>query len=109
MSFGMMIACLLVGLYCDDYVDYSYLIRQLLKVSTLIYKYPGAFVIFHTKYPKIFRASLRSAQFFLCAPPLTWKPGSAPELQKKTYGEKKYGKKVYNVLKSITMESLLKQ
>ena len=27
-------------------------------------------VIFHTKYPNIFRASLRSAQFFLkCAPP----------------------------------------
>jgi hypothetical protein len=26
-------------------------------------------VIFHTKYPKIFRASLRSAQFFLSAPP----------------------------------------
>jgi hypothetical protein len=26
-------------------------------------------VIFHTKYLKIFRASLRSAQFFLSAPP----------------------------------------
>ena len=26
-------------------------------------------VIFHTKYPKNFRASLRSAQFFLSAPP----------------------------------------
>jgi hypothetical protein len=26
-------------------------------------------VIFHTKYPKTFRASLRSAQFFLSAPP----------------------------------------
>ena len=25
-------------------------------------------VIFHTKYPKNFRASLRSAQFFKCAP-----------------------------------------
>ena len=36
-------------------------------------------VIFHTKYPKNFRASLRSAQFFLSAPPLTWNPGSAPE------------------------------
>ena len=37
-------------------------------------------VIFHTKYPKIFRASLRSAQFFkICPPPpLTWNPGSAP-------------------------------
>ena len=31
-------------------------------------------VIFHTKYPKIFRVSLRSAQFFLSAPPLTWNP-----------------------------------
>jgi hypothetical protein len=28
-------------------------------------------VIFHTKYPKNFRASPLSAQFFLCAPPLT--------------------------------------
>ena len=35
-------------------------------------------VIFHTKYPKIFRVSLRSAQFFLSAPPLAWNPGSAP-------------------------------
>ena len=35
-------------------------------------------VIFHTKYPNKFRASLRSAQFFLVRPPLTWKPGSAP-------------------------------
>jgi hypothetical protein len=35
-------------------------------------------VIFHTKYPKQFRASLRSAQFFLSAPLLTWNPGSAP-------------------------------
>ena len=26
-------------------------------------------VIFHTKYPKHFRASLRSVQFFKCAPP----------------------------------------
>jgi hypothetical protein len=26
-------------------------------------------VIFHTKYPKIFRTSLRSARFFLSAPP----------------------------------------
>jgi hypothetical protein len=29
----------------------------------------GKIVIFHTKYPKYFRASLRSAQFFLSAPP----------------------------------------
>jgi hypothetical protein len=35
-------------------------------------------VIFHTKYPKNFRASLRSALFFKCAPPLTWNPGSTP-------------------------------
>ena len=35
-------------------------------------------VIFHTKYPKYFRASLRSAQFFKVRP-LTWNPGSAPE------------------------------
>ena len=34
-------------------------------------------VIFHTKYPTNVRASLRSAQFFKCAPPLTWNPGSA--------------------------------
>ena len=36
-------------------------------------------MIFHTKYPKIVRASLRSASFFL-SPPLSWSPGSAPEL-----------------------------
>ena len=35
-------------------------------------------VIFHTKYPQNFRASLRSVRFFLSAPPLTWNPGSAP-------------------------------
>jgi hypothetical protein len=34
----------------------------------------------HTKYPKYYRASLRSAQFFLSASPLTWYPGSAPAL-----------------------------
>jgi hypothetical protein len=34
-------------------------------------------VIFHTKYPKHFRASLRSVQFFQVRP-LTWNPGSAP-------------------------------
>ena len=38
-------------------------------------------VIFHTKYLKRFRASLRSAQFFLNAPPLTWNPGSAPDVR----------------------------
>jgi hypothetical protein len=27
MRFGMMIVCLLVDLYCDDFVDYSYLLR----------------------------------------------------------------------------------
>ena len=36
-------------------------------------------VIFHTKYPNNFRASLRSAQFFLSTPTLTWNPGSAPD------------------------------
>ena len=35
-------------------------------------------MIFHTKYPKNVHASLRSAQFFLSAPPLTLNPGSAP-------------------------------
>jgi hypothetical protein len=35
-------------------------------------------VIFHTKYPNNFRASLRSVQFFQVRPPLTWNPGSAP-------------------------------
>jgi hypothetical protein len=35
-------------------------------------------VIFHTKYPNKFRASLRSAQFFRVRPPLTLNPGSAP-------------------------------
>jgi hypothetical protein len=37
-------------------------------------------VIFHTKYPNNFRASLRSAQFLLCALPPTWNHGSAPVL-----------------------------
>ena len=37
-------------------------------------------VIFHTKYTKNFRASLRSARLFLSAPPpLTWTPGSSPD------------------------------
>ena len=37
------------------------------------------FMIFHTKYPKNFRFSLRSVRFFqVCPPPLTWNPGSAP-------------------------------
>ena len=36
-------------------------------------------VIFHTNYPKIFRASLRSAQFFYVRSPLTWNPGSPEE------------------------------
>jgi hypothetical protein len=40
-------------------------------------------VIFRTQYPKNFRASLRSAQFFKCAP-LTWNPGSAPAYVHKT-------------------------
>jgi hypothetical protein len=44
-------------------------------------------VIFHTKYPNIFRASLRSAQFFLSAPPLTWNPGSAPDKDGRTDGQ----------------------
>jgi hypothetical protein len=35
-------------------------------------------VIFHTKYPKNVRASLRSHNFFKCAPPLTWNPRSTP-------------------------------
>jgi hypothetical protein len=36
-------------------------------------------VIFHTKYLKNVRASLRSAQFFEVRPP-TWNPGSAPDI-----------------------------
>jgi hypothetical protein len=37
-------------------------------------------VIFHKKYPKYFRASLRSAQFVFkwAPPPLTWNPESVP-------------------------------
>jgi hypothetical protein len=35
MSFGILIVCLLIDLYCDDFVDYSYSIRQLLGVSTV--------------------------------------------------------------------------
>jgi hypothetical protein len=36
MSFGILIVCLLVDLYCDDFVDYSYSIRQLLGVSSFL-------------------------------------------------------------------------
>ena len=34
-------------------------------------------LIFHTKYPQIFRTSLCSAKFFQC-PPITWNAGSTP-------------------------------
>ena len=38
-------------------------------------------VIFHTKYPKNFRAPPPLGAIFLSAPPpLTWNPGSAPEI-----------------------------
>jgi hypothetical protein len=38
----------------------------------------GKNMIFHRKYPKNFRTSLRSVQFFLSAPPpLIWNPGPA--------------------------------
>ena len=43
-------------------------------------------MIFHTKYPKNVRASLRSAQFsFLSPSPLTWNPGSAPDINLNMY------------------------
>ena len=42
-------------------------------------------VIFHTKYPKNFRASLCSAQFFYVRPPLTWNTGSAPAKYKEKF------------------------
>ena len=35
-------------------------------------------MISHTKYPKHFRGSLCSVQFFQVSPPPTWNPGSAP-------------------------------
>ena len=34
-------------------------------------------VIFHTKYPKFFAPPSAQRNFFKCAPPLTWNPGSA--------------------------------
>jgi hypothetical protein len=37
-------------------------------------------VIFHTKYPKNFRAPPFGAIFLSAPPPLTWNPGSAPEI-----------------------------
>ena len=40
-------------------------------------KYLQKILIFHTKYPKKFRESLRSTRFFKVRP-LTWNPGSAP-------------------------------
>ena len=42
-------------------------------------------VIFHTKYQQKFRASLRSTQFFLSPSPLTWNPGSAPDINLNMY------------------------
>ena len=42
-------------------------------------------MIFHTKYPINFRASLRSAQFSLSPSPLTWNPGSAPDINLNMY------------------------
>ena len=42
-------------------------------------------MIFHTKYSNNFRASLRSAQFFLSPPPLPWNPGSAPDINLNMY------------------------
>ena len=40
--------------------------------------------ISHTKYPKNFRAPLRSPQFFSVRP-LTWNPGSAPDINLNMY------------------------
>jgi len=54
MSFGMMIVCLLVDLYCDNYVDYSYLIRQMLEVSTLI-NIPGLHYLWLHKISQVFQ------------------------------------------------------
>ena len=42
-------------------------------------------VIFHTKYPKNFRASLCSAQLFFKSAPLAWNPGSAPDINLNMY------------------------
>ena len=81
-------------------------------------------VIFHTKYPKHFRASLHSAQFFLSTPPLAWNPGSAPArghlLDKKQWSYKtgdllKEGQFKWNILwqdkKNVTFKyrALLKR
>ena len=37
-------------------------------------------VIFHTKYPKIFAPPSARRNFFKCAPPPTWNPGSTPDV-----------------------------
>ena len=69
-------------LYC--YVIYCHLCRQQGRIQVGGPKIGKNMIfwrkteIFHTKYPKIFRVSLRSARFLLSAPPLTWNPGSAP-------------------------------
>ena len=66
-------------LYC--YVIYCHLCRQQGRIQWACIRRPPPkiwkskiflhkIVIFHTKYPNIFRASLRSAQFFkICPPP----------------------------------------
>jgi hypothetical protein len=89
------------GMYCNDYIVYghnisSWRVSLMVKEKLSIHEYnsgadPGGrpspppkigknmifFAIFHTKYPQNFRTSLRSAQFFLSASPLTLNPGSA--------------------------------
>ena len=58
-------------------------------------------VIFHTKYPKNVRASLRSAQFLLNAPPpITWNPGSTPESSRTSVSR---NSNYISVLKSFTI------
>jgi hypothetical protein len=60
-----------------------------LKLEKIWFFWRKIVFLFHTKYPKNFRASLRSTQFFkVRPPPPTWNPGSAPE----TYNDYKMRK-----------------
>ena len=83
-SWPCVVQCIL---YC--YVIYCHLCRQQGRIqggvghrSTQKFEKIRFFgvrsLFFHTKYPKMVCASLRSAQFFKVRPPLTWNRGSAP-------------------------------
>ena len=67
-----------------------------LKLENMIF-WRRKIVIFHTKYPKHFRASLRSVHFFFSLPPLTSNPGSTPATDMSQVTDKLYDIMLYQV------------